>query len=70
MATKKKTEFYLKIVETEKGNMSADFKANGSKLSMNIFFLNAMSQNEVLANILQEAVDTFRDFKKAQKKKK
>ncbi len=69
MATKTKTEFYLKIVETEQGNMSADFRANGSKLRMNIFFLNAMSQNEVLANILQEAVDTFRDIKKSKKKK-
>lgn len=50
--------------------MSADFRANGSKLRLNIFFLNAMSQNEVLANILQEAVDTFRDIKKSKKRNK
>ena len=69
MATK--TEFYLEVKETDNGdNFSAVIKASGSRLKLNLYLVNGMIQNDDLAQIINDAAETFNDLKKEQKKKK
>lgn len=66
---KQMTEFSLKIKETETENMSAEFIANGSKLKLHLFLVNAMIQNDTLAEIITEASAEYKFLKKEQRKR-
>lgn len=64
-----KTEFILEVKETDGDMFNVSINANGSRVRLNLYLVNAMLQNKELREIITSASEQYKELIKEQRKR-
>lgn len=64
-----KTEFILEVKETDGDMFNVSINANGSRVRLNLYLVNAMLQNKELKEIITGASEQYKMLVREQRKR-